>query len=149
MRISQKYFAKRLHRNFSSCEFNEISVLEMLQTTSFCAIGSLLLAQSLFTPCAIVSEFLRNRLGLSAQSSRTFCAIIIASDFWDTAFVNPFGRKSLINVYNKLINCRLTHPKIIRTISKKHTYVFGKTYGRFSENIRTFLRELTYVLAGL
>jgi hypothetical protein len=68
MRISQKYFAKRLHRNFSSCEFNEISVLEMLQTTSFCAIGSLLLAQSLFTPCAIVNEFLRNRLGLSAQS---------------------------------------------------------------------------------
>jgi hypothetical protein len=69
------------------------------------------------------------------------------SDFQNSAFVNRFCRNSLVCAANLLIDMLLTLRKNVRTFCSKHTYVFGKTYGRFSENIRTFFSHRTYVFA--
>jgi hypothetical protein len=72
-------------------------------------------------------------------------ATLPESDFQNSAFVNRFCRNSLVCAANLLIDMLLTLRENVRTFCSKHTYVFGKTYGRFSSNIRMFWENCTYV----
>jgi hypothetical protein len=109
------------------------SPLHLLTSTSVVAARSSLRAIT-FAPKLRCAPFFRSHpsplLRLTSISGvvAVFVAVFVAaSDLSNTAFVNRFGRKSLINVRNALRHSRLYHPKNMLMFCSKHTYVFGRT----------------------